>query len=176
MKDLGNLSYFLGLEISSSPSGYYLSQEKYASDLLNRSGITDSSTFSTLLDSNVFFDADWASDPTDRRYTTGYCFYLSDTLISWRSKKQSIVSRFSTEFEYRALAYATSELLWLRWLLTDVGVPKTSPTILHYDNRNAIQIAHNDVFHERTCTLRMIVTLFTITFRATLSISNPSLP
>ncbi|KAL0539908.1 hypothetical protein IC582_024129 [Cucumis melo] len=232
MKDLGNLNYFLGLEISSSSSGYYLSQAKYASDLLNRSGITDSATFSTPLDPNVrltpfdgvlledptlyrqlvgsliyltvtrpdiayavhivsqfmaaprtihftavlrilryikgtlghglqfssqsslvlsgFSDADWAGDPTDRRSTTGYCFYLGDALISWRSKKQSVVSRSSTESEYRALADATSELIWLRWLLTDMGAPQTSPTILHCDNHSAIQIAHNDVFHERT--------------------------
>ncbi|KAA0057298.1 putative mitochondrial protein [Cucumis melo var. makuwa] len=200
MKDLGNLNYFLSLEISSSTSSYYLSQAKYASDLINRSGITDSTTSSTPLDPNVrltpfdgvpfenptlyrqlvgsliyltvtrpdiahvvhivsqfmvaprtihftavlrilryikgtlghglqfssqsslvlsgFSDADWAGDPTDRRSTTGYCFYL--------------------------------ELLWLRWFLTDMGAPQTSPTILHCDNRSAIQIAHNDVFHERT--------------------------
>ncbi|KAL4038616.1 hypothetical protein IC575_002238 [Cucumis melo] len=50
-------------------------------------------------------------------------FYLGDSLISWRSKKQSVVSRSSTESEYRALADATAELLWLRWLLADMGVP-----------------------------------------------------
>ncbi|KAL0543679.1 hypothetical protein IC582_018781 [Cucumis melo] len=91
-----------------------------------------------------------AGDPTDQRSTTGYCLYLGDALISWRSKKQSVVSRSSTESEYRALTDATSELLWLRWLLTDMGGPQTSPTILHCDNRTAIQIACNDVFHEQT--------------------------
>ncbi|KAL4035955.1 hypothetical protein IC575_004669 [Cucumis melo] len=53
MKDLGNLNYFLGLETSLSPNGYYLSQAKYTSNLLSRSGITDSATFSTPLDPNV---------------------------------------------------------------------------------------------------------------------------
>ena len=47
---------------------------------------------------------------------------LVDSLISWHSKKQSVVSRCSTESEYRALADANVELLWLRWLLTDIGV------------------------------------------------------
>ncbi|KAL0559351.1 hypothetical protein IC582_003960 [Cucumis melo] len=93
---------------------------------------------------------DWAGDPTDRRSTTGYCFYLGDSLISRRSKKQSVVSRSSTESEYRALVDATAELLWLRWLLADMGVPQQGPTLLHCDNRSVIQIAHNDVFHERT--------------------------
>ena len=53
IKDLGTLSYFLGLEISSSYDGYYISQGKYASNLLRRSGITDSTTSSTPLDPNV---------------------------------------------------------------------------------------------------------------------------
>ncbi|KAL4021213.1 hypothetical protein IC575_020005 [Cucumis melo] len=94
--------------------------------------------------------ANWVGDPTNRRSTTGYCFYLGDSLISWCSKKQSVVSRSSTESEYCALADATTDLLWLRWLLADMGVPQQGPTLLHCDNRSAIQIAHNDVFHERT--------------------------
>ena len=53
MKDLGTLSYFLGLEISLLSNGYNLSQAKYASNLLGRSGITDSTTSSTPLDLNV---------------------------------------------------------------------------------------------------------------------------
>uniref|UniRef100_A0A2N9J8J4 CCHC-type domain-containing protein n=1 Tax=Fagus sylvatica TaxID=28930 RepID=A0A2N9J8J4_FAGSY len=232
MKDLGHLSYFLGLEVSSDSTGYYLSQAKYASDLLSRAGLTDTKVVSTPLEMNArltpldgtplsdatlyrqlvgslvyltvtrpdiahavhlvsqflsaphsthyaavlhilryikgtmfhglhfsahstldlcaYSDADWAGDPTDRRSTTGFCFFLGDSLISWRSKKQHIVSRSSTEAEYRALADTTSELLALRWLLEDMGVTHSSPTIIHCDNRSAIQIAHNDVFHERT--------------------------
>ena len=98
----------------------------------------------------AFSDADWAGDPTDRRSTTGYCFLLGSSLISWRSKKQTFVARSSTEAEYRALADTTSELLWLRWLLKDLGVSTSSTTPLYCDNQSAIHIAHNDVFHERT--------------------------
>uniref|UniRef100_A0A2N9IB76 Integrase catalytic domain-containing protein n=1 Tax=Fagus sylvatica TaxID=28930 RepID=A0A2N9IB76_FAGSY len=104
----------------------------------------------STLDLYTYSDADWARDPTDRRSTTGFCFFLGDSLISWRSKKQHIVSRSSTEAEYRALADTTSELLALRWLLEDMGLTHSSPTVIHCDNRSAIQIAHNDVFHERT--------------------------
>ena len=98
----------------------------------------------------AYSDADWAGDPTDCRSTTGYCFLLGDSLISWRSKKQTVVSRSSTEAEYRALAATIVELIWLRWLLQDLGVDYSTATKLHCDNRSAIQIAHNDVFHERT--------------------------
>ena len=44
----------------------------------------------------------------------------------------------------------TSEVLWLRWLLVDMGVCVSRPTLLHCDNRSAIQIAHNSEFHENT--------------------------
>ena len=56
----------------------------------------------------------------------------------------------NTEAKYRALADTTSELLWLQWLVTDLGVSTSSATPLYYDNQSAIHIAHNDVFHERT--------------------------
>ena len=98
----------------------------------------------------AFSDADWAGDPTDRRSTTGYCFLLSSPLISWRSKKQTHVARSSTKAEYRALADTTSKLLWLRWLLKNLGVSTSSAIPLYCDNQSAIHIAHNDVFHERT--------------------------
>ena len=98
----------------------------------------------------AYSDADWVGDPTYRRSTIGYCFLLGDSLISWRSKKQIVVARSSTEAEYRVLAVTIVELIWLRWLLQDLGVNCFTATKLHYDNQSAIQIAHNDIFHERT--------------------------
>jgi hypothetical protein len=98
----------------------------------------------------AYFDADWTGDPIDRRSTTGYCFLLSDSIISWCSKKQSVVTRSSTEAEYRALADTTAELLWLRWLFQDLGVDCSTAIPIHCNNQSAIQIAHNDVFHEHT--------------------------
>ncbi|KAA0045541.1 Retrovirus-related Pol polyprotein from transposon TNT 1-94 [Cucumis melo var. makuwa] len=136
MKDLGSLNYFLGLEVSRPHTGNL--------------GTWTSVFLSIILILSGYSDANWAGDPTDRRSTTGYCFYLGDSLISWRSKKQNVVSRSSTKSEYRALADATAELLWLCWLLTDMGVPQQGPTLLYCDNCSVIQIAHNDVFHERT--------------------------
>jgi hypothetical protein len=104
----------------------------------------------SLLTLRAYFDVDWAGDPTDCRSTTGYCILLGSSLISWRSKKQFVMAHSSTEAEYRALADTTSELLWLRWLLQDLGVSTYSATPIYCDNRSAIQIARNDVFHERT--------------------------
>ena len=78
------------------------------------------------------------------------CFFLGDSLISWRSKKQSLVSRSSAESEYRALADTTQELIRLRWLLEDMSVTHSLATPIYCDSKSAIDIAHNDVFHERT--------------------------
>ena len=83
----------------------------------------------------AYSDADWACDPTDCRSTTGYCcFLLGDYLISWRSKKQIVVARSITEAEYRALTATTDELIWLCWLLHDLGVDCSTETKLHCDN------------------------------------------
>ncbi|CAJ2668756.1 uncharacterized mitochondrial protein AtMg00810-like [Trifolium pratense] len=105
---------------------------------------------SSSLELRAYSDADWAGNPTDRKSTTGFCIFLGDSLISWKSKKQDIVSRSSTEAEYRAMASTTTEIVWLRWLLCDMGVPLYEPTPMYCDNKSAIQIAHNSVFHERT--------------------------
>ena len=111
-------------------------------------GLHFSSHYSLTL--QAYSDVDWAGDPTDRRSTTRYCFLLGDSFISWRSNKQTVVARSSTKVEYRALTTITAELVWLRWLLQDLGVDCSTATKLHCDNRSVIQIAHNDIFYERT--------------------------
>lgn len=70
--------------------------------------------------------------------------------ISWKSKKQSVVSRSSSEAEYRAMASAASEVAWLVRLLEELGVTGLKPITLHCDNQSALYIAKNPVFHERT--------------------------
>jgi hypothetical protein len=99
---------------------------------------------------HAYSDATWASDPTDRLSVTGYCIFLGSSPLAWKSKKQSAVSRSSTEAELRALATTTSEIIWLRWLLADFGVSCDAPTPLLCDNTGAIQIAKDPVKHELT--------------------------
>ncbi|GAU46710.1 hypothetical protein TSUD_287990 [Trifolium subterraneum] len=97
-----------------------------------------------------FSDSDWGACPDTRRSTTGFCFYLGNSLISWKSKKKNIVSRSSSDAEYRALAQATCEGQWLMYLLQDFKIAHTEPIILYCDNKSALHIAVNPVFHERT--------------------------
>ena len=84
-----------------------------------------------------------------RRSISGFCVFLGDSLISWKSKKQSVVSRSSVEAKYRAMANMTCELIWFTALLRDFGIQNKEPTTLFCNNEAAIHIAANPVFHER---------------------------
>jgi hypothetical protein len=79
------------------------------------------------LDLYAFSDADWASCPTKRRSTTGFCTFLGSNCISWSAKKQPTVSRSSTKAEYRAMASTAAELTWISFILRDIGVSQAQP-------------------------------------------------
>lgn len=88
--------------------------------------------------------------PDTRRSTTGFCFLLESSYISWKSKKQTVVSRSSSEAEYRALAQATCEGQRILYLLQNFQVKHFSPIVIYCDNKSASHIAINLIFHERT--------------------------
>ena len=95
-------------------------------------------------------DADWASDEKDRKSISGYCFFFLDSLVSWSSRKQRIVSTSSTESEYYALTHTFKEALWIKLFLTLISLPTPHPFPIFCDNQSTCTIAKSDVISSRT--------------------------
>jgi len=234
LKDLGNLHYFLGIEVNKLGDGLKLSQERYAADVLQRVGMHKCKAIDTPLSSteklsvtegeplgtedatryrsivgalqyltltrpaisfsvnkvcqflhaptsvhwsavkrilwyiqgtlklglkisssrstmvSAFSDADWAGCPDDRRSTGGFAVFLGPNLISWCAKKQATVSRSSTEAEYKSLANATAEVMWIQKLLEELRIPHPRAARLWCDNIGATYLSANPVFHACT--------------------------
>ena len=97
-----------------------------------------------------FLDANWTGSREDRRSTSGYCVFIGSTLVLYKNKKQIVVSRSSAELEYRGMTQSVCEILWIHQLLSKIGFSVTMLAKLWCDNRVALHIASNPIFHERT--------------------------
>lgn len=96
-----------------------------------------------------YCDADWASDPDERRSCTGYVFTLQGGAISWNCKRQPTVALSTTEAEYMALSSAIQEAMWLKQFQNELWVTKHEISIF-CDNKSAIDLACTDSYHART--------------------------
>ena len=91
-----------------------------------------------------YSDVDWAGSVDDRKSTSGGCFYLGNNLVSWMSKKQNSVSFFIAEVEYIAAGICCTQLLWMKKLLHDYGIPQDTMCIF-CDNTSAINLSKNPI-------------------------------
>lgn len=96
-----------------------------------------------------FTDADWVGSTTDKRSTSGYCTFIRGNLMTWRSKKQNVITRRNAEAEYRSMANGICEMIWLKKMMEELKKPFALPMKLYCDNKVAISIAHNPVQHDR---------------------------
>ena len=97
-----------------------------------------------------FSDLDWAGNIDDKISIIGYAFSIGSGVISWSSKKHSIVSLSSVEAAYQVVCASTCEAIWLRRLLHDAREEQKEATVIKYNNRSSIKLANNLVFHKNT--------------------------
>lgn len=105
---------------------------------------------SQTLTLTAYCDADWGSCPITRRVCNCYAILLGKSLVSWKTKKQTVVSCSSAKAEYCAMTQTCKEITWLNRLLQDLLLPPQDSIPLFCDNQAALHISKNLVFHERT--------------------------
>ena len=86
----------------------------------------------------------------DRKSTSGCCFSLGSTSISWMTRKQKSVSLSTVEAEYIAASMACCEAIWLRKLFSELFEHALDTTVIFCDNQSGIHLSENPVFHDRS--------------------------
>ena len=96
-----------------------------------------------------YTDADWGSDPDQRKSTFGYAFLLNDYAISWGSKKQSCIALSTMEAKHIACSSAIQKTVWLKRFLQDIRVVKTTfePMTLYYNSMAALAYVKDAKYH-----------------------------
>ncbi|KAJ4729013.1 Retrovirus-related Pol polyprotein from transposon TNT 1-94 [Melia azedarach] len=96
-----------------------------------------------------FSDSDYAGDVDSRRSMTGYVFTLGSSVVSWKATLQPTVTLSTTEAEYMALTEAAKEGIWLKGLVSDLGLHHDQ-AIVYCDSLSVICLAKDQVHHEKT--------------------------
>jgi len=103
----------------------------------------------TSLDLVSYSDADFAGCKIDRKSTSGTCYFLGHSLVSWFSKKQNSVALSTTEAEYIAAGNCCAQVLYMKQQLEDFKL-KFDHIPIRCDNTSAINISKNPILHSRT--------------------------
>uniref|UniRef100_A0A2N9F1D9 Reverse transcriptase Ty1/copia-type domain-containing protein n=1 Tax=Fagus sylvatica TaxID=28930 RepID=A0A2N9F1D9_FAGSY len=151
MKDMGPANYVLGIRISRDRDSklIYLDQENYLEKVLKRFKIEDCRPMSThvskgtILNKKIkgFIDADFAGDTDDRKSTSGYVFLFGGTAVSWLSKKQGCVAKYTMEAEYIACSTAVSNAVWIKRFVDSLKLDmQDRPVNVFCDNKSAISL------------------------------------
>nr|GEY25157.1 ribonuclease H-like domain, reverse transcriptase, RNA-dependent DNA polymerase [Tanacetum cinerariifolium] len=96
-----------------------------------------------------FSDSSYGINTQECKGTTGIIFYYGDSPISWSTQKQATVALSSCESEFIAATAAATQALWLKRLLSRLTHTEEEKITIMVDNKSAIALMKNPVFHER---------------------------
>nr|GEV38398.1 retrovirus-related Pol polyprotein from transposon TNT 1-94 [Tanacetum cinerariifolium] len=140
MSMMGELNFFLGLQIKQMEGGIFFNQSKYIKEILKKFSLEDSKLMKTPMSSDnklmndeecesgtgietiVYADSDHARDYMDRKSTSGICTFMGCCLTSWFSKKQTSLAISTTKAEYVSAEKACQQALWMKQALIDYDV------------------------------------------------------
>ncbi|GJZ38528.1 retrovirus-related pol polyprotein from transposon TNT 1-94 [Tanacetum coccineum] len=175
MSMMGELIFFLGLQIKQLDDEIFFNQSKYIKEMLKKFGLEDSKPIKTPMSTEtkltrveegtthlglwypkgsgietiVYADSDHAGDYVDRKSTSGVCTFMGCCLTSWFSKKQTALAISTTEAEYVSARKACQQVLWMKQVLIDYDVRLYDIPIM-CDNKGAIDLSKNPIQHLRT--------------------------
>ena len=97
-----------------------------------------------------YSDSSHNIDIDDGKSTSGHIFYYGESPITWSSTKQEIVALSSCEAEFMAATEAAKQAIWLQELLSETVGEESKRVVIKVDNRSAIALTKNPVFHGRS--------------------------
>jgi hypothetical protein len=118
--------------------------------VFGRDGATPPQDETRSLQVSAYSDADWGNDVADRKSVTGWVVRVNNDVVSWASKTQRNVAQSTCEAELYAEAAAVQEVMWLRIILEELGLPLAAGSIVCVDNQSTIAISKNGIKGERT--------------------------
>ncbi|GJS24195.1 putative RNA-directed DNA polymerase [Tanacetum coccineum] len=153
MKDLGNLRYFLRIKkLFMKTEAELADRDRYqrlVGKLIYLSNTCPDIAYVVGVVSQ-FMHQPQAGDKGNRRSTSGYFSLVGGNLVTWKSKKQKVISLSSAEAEFRGSAKGLADALWIRKLVSEIGFPLKESIRIMSDTEAAIQISENPVQHDRT--------------------------
>ncbi|GJU85009.1 ribonuclease H-like domain-containing protein [Tanacetum coccineum] len=149
IKDLGELKYFLGIEPMSTPlpENIVLAHKESDDDNRYMHAPLQSHLDIALMVLKYLKGALGSGVEYEKSEHMSLKIYADS---GWANKKQATLFKSSAEAEYRSMAAATCEVMWIVNILKDLKVTNLLHAELYCDNSAAIQIAANRVMHEKT--------------------------
>ncbi|GJZ50839.1 retrovirus-related pol polyprotein from transposon TNT 1-94 [Tanacetum coccineum] len=171
MSMMGELNFFLGLQIKHMEDEIFFNQSKYIKEMLKKFGLKDSKptktpmsteikltkddeadsldSFKYQVETVVYADSNHAGDYVDRKSTSGVCRFMECCLTSWFAKKQTALAISTTEAEYVSARKACQQALWMKQTLIDYDI-RLDYVLFMCDNKGAIDLSKNLIQHSRT--------------------------